>query len=95
MMGAFSVASVIGVPFALECAQLGGWRAPFWVVAGLGLLIVAGAGSLFPSLRGHIEAARITPAVGPMDLLRRPTVLASYAMTAAVMMAGCLVIPNI
>lgn len=95
MMGAFSAASVIGVPFALECARLGGWRAPFWIVAGLGLLIVAGAGSLFPSLRGHIEAARRTPAVGSLALLRRPTVLASYAMTAAVMMAGFLVIPNI
>src|SRR5690606_8917324 len=33
-MGAFSAASVLGVPAGLELARLGGWRLPFFVVAG-------------------------------------------------------------
>jgi hypothetical protein len=29
VMGAFSLASVLGVPASLELARLGGWRFPF------------------------------------------------------------------
>jgi predicted MFS family arabinose efflux permease len=95
MMGAFSVASVLGVPFALEAARAFGWRSPFWIVAGMGGLVAIFAGRLLPPLRGHIEVARVSPSVGTLELLRRPTVIASYVMTASVMMAGFLVIPNI
>ncbi len=36
VMGAFAVASVLGVPAGLELARLGGWRLPFIAVAALG-----------------------------------------------------------
>ena len=38
-MGAFSVASVLGVPMGLRLAIWGGWRLPFIVVAGMGVVV--------------------------------------------------------
>src|SRR6185436_356086 len=35
VMGAFSVASVVGVPMSIVLASWAGWRVPFFVVAGL------------------------------------------------------------
>ena len=37
-MGAFSVASVFGVPTGLYLAEHGGWRMPFLGVAAMGLV---------------------------------------------------------
>ncbi|MCP3142896.1 MFS transporter [Pyxidicoccus xibeiensis] len=96
VMGAFSVASILGVPLALAMAEWGGWRMPFFVVAGLGLLVAAGAIFLLPPVRGHLEQAH--PAarkVGVLELLGRTDVQLSYLMTAVVMMASFVIIPNI
>lgn len=92
VMGAFSVASVFGVPAGLELARHGGWRLPFLVVAGLGLLIAVAAILLLPPLKGHL--ARTTAHPPLRELVARPAVRASYAVTAATMMAGFLLIPN-
>ena len=43
VMSAFSVASILGIPAALELARQGGWRLPFFVVGGMGLVIMAAA----------------------------------------------------
>jgi predicted MFS family arabinose efflux permease len=96
VMGAFSVASVAGVPMALKLAEYGSWRTPFFVVAGLGLLVAAGAIFYLPPVREHLEPGR-QPAhpVGVMELLGRRDVQLSYVLTAVVMMAGFVIIPNI
>ena len=39
LMGAFSAASVFGVPAGLELARIGGWRMPFFAVAALGVVL--------------------------------------------------------
>jgi len=94
VMGAFSVASVLGVPAGLQLALWGGWRTPFFVVATMGVLITAGAAFYLPELRAHITA------VGPQErpslgaLFSRPVVRLSYLMTATVMMSGFILIPN-
>ncbi|MBN1209907.1 MAG: MFS transporter [Myxococcaceae bacterium] len=96
VMGAFSVASVVGVPMALEVAELGGWRMPFFSVAALGLLVVLGAIFFLPPIRGHLEAARRRDhPVGAWELLGNRDVQLSYLMSAVVMMAGFVLIPNI
>ncbi|MCP3101191.1 MFS transporter [Myxococcus sp. K15C18031901] len=96
VMGAFSVASVAGVPMALKLAEYGGWRLPFFVVAGLGLAVVLGATFFLPPVRGHLKEGR-GPAhrVGVLELLGRREVQLSYVMTAVVMMAGFVLVPNI
>ena len=92
VMGAFSAASVLGVPMGLELARLLGWRAPFFAVAGLGLVIAASAIWLLPPMRGHLAAARSHP--GVLELLSRPVVRWSYLLTASVMMSAFILIPN-
>jgi predicted MFS family arabinose efflux permease len=92
VMGAFSAASVLGVPMGLELARLLGWRAPFFAVAGLGLIIAASAIWLLPPMRGHLAAARTHP--GVLELLARPVVRWSYLLTASVMMSAFILIPN-
>jgi predicted MFS family arabinose efflux permease len=93
-MGAFSVASVLGVPAGLQLALWGGWRAPFFVVAILGVLITAGAIFFLPHLRGHLSALRQQARPSLPALLGRPIVRFSYLMTATVMMSGFILIPN-
>jgi predicted MFS family arabinose efflux permease len=97
VMGAFSVASVLGVPAGLEAAHLGTWRTPFFSVAALGLLVAGGALFLMPPMTGHLERARAPGAVrGSMRaLLRQPVALLSLAATGTSMMSGFAIIPNI
>lgn len=96
VMGAFSVASVLGVPAGLELARRGGWRLPFFAVAGLGLVIALSSVFFLPSLRGHLEGRKDKEGVvGLAHLVVQPSVLLSWLMTAVVMMAGFIVVPNI
>lgn len=53
VMGAFSVASVVGVPAGLELARLG-WQVPFFVIATLGVLVALGVGLQMPPMRAHL-----------------------------------------
>ncbi|HEX2569438.1 MAG TPA: MFS transporter [Polyangia bacterium] len=95
VMGAFSVASVLGVPAGLRLASLAGWRTPFIAVSAMGLLITVGVYLLLPPLRGHLAARQNEPGPTYAELLGRPTVLISYTMTAVVMMASFILIPNL
>lgn len=95
VMTSFSAATVLGVPLGLVLAEWGGWRMPFFALAGLGAVMVPLCMSMMPPLRGHLERAL---AADPIQDLKRlattPLVPMSWAMTAVVMMAGFIVIPN-
>lgn len=95
VMGAFSVAQVLGVPAALVVSDRFGWAVPFYVVAGLGGVVALGAVFLLPALPVHRERAASEPVASLGELVTRPTVLLSYTMTATLMTAGFLVIPNL
>ena len=93
VMGAFSVASVLGVPAGLELARLGSWRTPLFAVAGMGVMVAAAAIFLMPPLRKHLDAPHPP---GPRGAFFRDTaVLAALASTATVMVAAFSIIPNI
>ncbi|MBI3184548.1 MAG: MFS transporter [Myxococcales bacterium] len=94
VMGAFSVASVLGVPTGLYLAEELGWRSPFFAVAGLGLTLVLAAIAVLPPLRGHLGAAGAELA-GTRSLLSQPSVWLSYLMTALAMSASFMVLPNL
>jgi predicted MFS family arabinose efflux permease len=92
VMGAFSVASVLGVPAGLELAGRFGWRAPFFAVGGLGLLVAMTAVWLMPSMRGHLSGPR---SVGPRVKLLDSVTGISLANTALLMLGLFAVVPNI
>lgn len=94
VMGAFSVASVLGIPLALKVAHWADWRMPFFAVAGLGLLVAAGAIFYLPPVRGHLERQR-GPSVSVRALFTRTDVLQSYTLTMVLNVAGFAIIPHI
>lgn len=96
VMGAFSLASVLGVPAGLELARQGGWKLPFFAVAGLGLVIVVLVYVALPSMRTHLDP-RNRPAhdTSIADLFSRPIIVFSYLTTAAVMAGMFVLVPNI
>jgi predicted MFS family arabinose efflux permease len=96
VMGAFSVAQVLGVPSALLLSERAGWAMPFFVVAGMGLLVALGAITLLPPLTTHLaQPAQPRPQGSLRQLLSRSTVLISLAMTATLMTAGFILVPNL
>lgn len=95
VMGAFSFAAVVGIPAGLELAERGGWRLPFFGVALLGVVVAMGAVFWLPPLTGHLAVAATRAQATTRDLARRPLVLLSWTLTALVMMAGFILIPNI
>jgi predicted MFS family arabinose efflux permease len=94
VMGAFSVATVLGVPAGLWMAQAGGWRTPFLAVAGLGAVVAAGALFLMPAMRGHLVHAQAAAARG-YAFLREPAALLSLTATATTMAATFALVPNL
>lgn len=93
VMGAFSVASVLGVPAGLELAEIGGWRAPFFTVGALGAVVAGAAISMLPPQRGHL-ARRVTPT--PFrEVLGRPVVRLALSATAIAVIANFALIPNL
>lgn len=53
IMAAFSIASVLGVPFGLRLANMYGWNAPFLFLAAIALPIQAGIYFFVPNLNAH------------------------------------------
>lgn len=100
VMGAFAVASVLGVPAGLELARLGSWKLPFIAVAGLGAVLGAFAHATLPPLVGHLTAARSRAssrrygAFGELVSMMRLDHALSLAMTFIVMSAGFILVPH-
>jgi predicted MFS family arabinose efflux permease len=96
VMGAFSAASVLGVPAGLELARLGGWYTPFFAVAALGFCVAAAAVWAMPPMRGHLDGrGRRAPARRFRELISDPTVFLSLAATASVMTGSFAIIVNL
>jgi predicted MFS family arabinose efflux permease len=75
---AWGLSWLVGVPLSGFAIAGLGWRAPFWVIAGLGLLALAallagcrgcGAGRAVPSAGGRIRWAMVAPALAVNCLL--------------------------
>jgi predicted MFS family arabinose efflux permease len=97
LMGAFSAASVLGVPVGLRLAVIGGWRLPFFAVAGLGALVVGGTLALMPQMPASArapagQAAAASPA---RALFGDRLVRLSYLAMAAAYLGAFAVISNL
>ena len=93
VMGALSIASVLGVPGGLFIAQHVSWHAPFVVTALLIAAVWAAARAILPPMSGHIEEARRTGM--SFGFVVRPLSLAVLGLQAVTFMGMFLVIPSI
>lgn len=96
LAAAFSVVSVLGLPFSLWLAERSGWHAPFFAVAALGLVTSVLIAVKMPSLTLHLQARRDGLQQAPWsNLVRRPEILQSYAMATLGFLAMFMLIPNL
>ncbi|NHZ64759.1 MFS transporter [Massilia genomosp. 1] len=94
MLG-FSLAAIAGVPLGLELARMGGWQAPFYMVAALAALVLAAMAVLLPALEGHLNAReKVSARVCARNLLARPTVRLAMLLQGASAFSAFLVIPH-
>jgi MFS transporter, DHA1 family, inner membrane transport protein len=94
LMSAFAVASVAGVPFGLVLGERYGWHAPFLMLAGLGLLVLAAGTRALPRLGSHLDAARsANPLIELRVLMTHPEHLRAFALIVTLMLGGFAVIP--
>ncbi|SPE53809.1 Inner membrane transport protein YdhP [Streptomyces netropsis] len=77
MFTGLTAATVVGVPMSTLIGQHAGWRVTFFVIAGLGVLGLAGVAALVPQ-QPKPEAGRIG---GELAAFRNPQVLLAMAMT--------------
>lgn len=89
--GAFSLASVLGVPAGLELARWGSWHTPFWVIGGFTFALALVAARLLPH---QAVQHRNLPPSWPM-LYRPGTPRLGLMMLAISVMSGFLVIPHL
>ncbi|MFF4651510.1 MFS transporter [Streptomyces sp. NPDC001380] len=78
MFTGLTVANVLGVPMGTLLGQHLGWRSTFWVVAGLGVVGLAGIAALVPNSPGDPDARLRRE----LAAFRRPQVWLALAMTA-------------
>jgi predicted MFS family arabinose efflux permease len=96
VMGAFSLASLLGVPFGLELAGLLGWRAPFFTLAGFILVLTLVAYLRMPSMTAHragFEHVRQTDVL--REMLSNGINWQAFSLLALGMGALFMLIPNI
>lgn len=58
VMGAFSIASIFGVPFSLYLASIGSWHTPLLALSGFCIVLLFVIVIKTPALRGHIGSER-------------------------------------
>jgi predicted MFS family arabinose efflux permease len=96
VMGAFSIASILGVPAGLELARVGGWRLPFFAVAGVSLVITSLAYFFLPPMIDHIKpGAKKKFNFATVSFLKRPMVLNAYVLVGLQMFANFMIVPNL
>lgn len=96
VMSSFSLSAILGVPAGLELARLATWRAPFCVVALLGLGVAVFARWRLPPMTAHLAEARSVDALAVLGrILRRPTVRLALCLPFTIMVAVFLLVPNL
>lgn len=96
VMGGFSAASVLGLPFGLSLAERGAWETPFLFLAGVtGIVFLISAFAL-PAMRGHLTGRRSddpSPFVELWSVAREPRHVRALVLTVAIMFSAFTVVP--
>jgi MFS transporter, DHA1 family, inner membrane transport protein len=95
LMGAFAVASIVGVPFSLYMANLFSWHAPFLIIAILGLVVVPLIYKYVPSLTDHINNQKVDLSKTLGDIFKNSEYVKALSFSGLMMMGHFLIIPFI
>ena len=95
LMSAFSLASVVGVPFGLFLGTRLGWHAPFLMLVALGLPILLFGVRALPPLQGHLGRPRAGTGARLVEMYTRPNHLRAFALIVALMFGTFMVVPFI
>ncbi len=73
VMTAFSLASIVGVPFSLFIAEHWGWKSPFLTLGGCAFVLFFLIRAYFPRISGHLQGRVKTRWYAPMaDAISQP-----------------------
>lgn len=96
VIGAFSVASVLGIPFGLELARQFSWRAPFVALGVFALIVLVIAWKSLPAnVNEKAERNWSTQAHRTLLALRNPLAWSAWSYTALAVIGGFMIIPNL
>ena len=95
LMAAFSVASVLGVPFSLYLANFVSWHAPFILVAAMGLILIPFTIRFIPPMKSHLTDIKRKPAEAFLIIFSRPEALIALTLSATIMLGHFVIIPFI
>lgn len=93
VMGAFSAASVFGVPFGLYVASLYNWQAPFFILGGASFLIFFAIIAFVPSINGHMEGEKRSPIAFLKNIARKRNQQLALLLTVLLMFGHFSIIP--
>lgn len=96
VMGGFSAASVLGLPFGLSLAERGAWETPFLFLAGVTGVVFVIAAVALPAMRGHLTGRRKddpSPFAELLAVAREPRHVRAFALTTAIMFSAFTVVP--
>lgn len=96
VMGAFSAASVLGLPFGLALAERGAWETPFLLLAGVTAVVLAVSAFALPPMRAHLAGRRHddpSPFVELWAVAREPRHVRAFALTTAIMFSAFTTVP--
>ncbi len=93
VMSAFPLASVAGVPLGIKLATRFEWHAPFFLLVGLGVLILGAIVYFLPSRPPAPDTVHASPLAQMNGLLAEPVHWRAFAVTAALVTAGGCMIP--
>ena len=95
LFSAFSFASVIGVPLSLVLAHKFGWHTPFFLIVGLGSIILFCITKYLPSFTEHIttKSLRASPFEIIKNIILNKLNLTGFALSATLMLGHFVIIP--
>lgn len=96
VMAAFSIASIAGIPIGLYLASKTSWHAPFYMLAGMSLVVLALAMKFLPPLKGHLTNTRHEkPHRVLLNIVQNKNLVWALVMVFILQMAGFTVVPFI
>ena len=90
----FGASQVLGVPIGLYLANLWSWEAPFWMVAGLSVLIAVTIGLALKPITAHLAIQRDKSALLHLwHTVSKPDYRVGFAATALLSIGGFMMMP--